>query len=191
MSTARRSRRATTPSESIRIVTHENVFHGRLLDVYVDRIESLEGAQTTREIVVHPGAVAIVPVLPNGDLLLVRQYRHAVRADLWEIPAGKIEPGEDALSAARRELREETGYDAEGWSQLASFFTSPGFSNERITLFRASNLRQVEPPSADEIAEQLTLPIEQAERMILSSEITDAKTILALSWLLSQARKAD
>jgi ADP-ribose pyrophosphatase len=135
--------------------------------------------------------VAIAPVLPHGDLLLVRQYRHAVRADLWEIPAGKIEPGEDALSAARRELREETGYDAEGWSQLASFFTSPGFSNERITLFRASNLRQVEPPSADEIAEQLALPIEQAERMILSSEITDAKTILALSWLLSQARKVD
>jgi len=135
--------------------------------------------------------VAIVPVLPNGDVLLVRQYRHAVRADLWEIPAGKIEPGEDALSCARRELREETGYGAENWTQLTSFFTSPGFSNERITLFRASGLRQVEPPCSDEIAERLVLPIEQAERMILSSEITDAKTILAISWLLSQARKTE
>ncbi len=135
--------------------------------------------------------MAIVPVLPNGDVLLVRQYRHAVRADLWEIPAGKIEPGEDALSCARRELREETGYGAENWTQLTSFFTSPGFSNERITLFRASGLRQVEPPCSDEIAERLVLPIEQAERMILSSEITDAKTILAISWLLSQARKTE
>lgn len=135
--------------------------------------------------------MAIVPILSNDDVLLVRQYRHAVRSDLWEIPAGKIEPGEDALSCARRELREETGYVAERWTQLTSFFTSPGFSNERITLFRASGLQEVEPPSADEIAELLVLPIEQAERMILSSEITDAKTILALGWLLSQARKTE
>lgn len=110
---------------------------------------------------------------------------------MWEIPAGKIEPGEDPLSCARRELREETGYGAESWIRLTSFFTSPGFSNERITLFRASGLRQVEPPCSDEIAERLVLPIEEAERMILSSEITDAKTILALTWLRSQARKTD
>lgn len=132
-----------------------------------------------------------MPILPNGDVLLVRQYRHAVRSDLWEIPAGKIEPGEDALACARRELREETGYIAERWTRLVSFFTSPGFSNERITLFRASGLRQLEPPGADEITGQLVVPIEQAERMILASEITDAKTILALGCLLSQARRAE
>jgi ADP-ribose pyrophosphatase len=133
----------------------------------------------------------MVPILSNGDVLLVRQYRHAVRSVLWEIPAGKIEPGEDALSCARRELREETGYVAERWTRLTSFFTSPGFSNERMTLFHASSLRQVEPPSAAEIAELLVLPIKQAEQMILSSEITDAKTILALSWLLIPARKTE
>ncbi len=138
--------------------------------------------------VAHPGATAIVPVLSNGDVLLVRQYRHAVRSDLWEIPAGKIEPGEDALACARRELREETGYVAESWIELPFFFTSPGFSNERITLFRASGLRRVEPSSADEIADLLGLPIDQIERMILSSEITDAKTILAIAWLLNRFR---
>jgi ADP-ribose pyrophosphatase len=133
--------------------------------------------------------VAIVPILSNGDVLLVRQYRHAVRSDLWEIPAGKIEPGEDVLSCARRELREETGYVAERWTRLTSFFTSPGFSNERITLFHASGLQQDEPPSAAEITERLVLPIEAVERMIRTSEIIDAKTILAIGWLLSPARK--
>ena len=135
--------------------------------------------------------MAIVPILSTGSVLLVRQYRHAVGSDLWEIPAGKIEPGEDALSCARRELREETGYIAESWTRLTSFFTSPGFTNEQISLFRASGLRKVEPPDTDEIAEQRVLPIEQAERMILSSEITDAKTILALGWLLNRARKME
>lgn len=132
--------------------------------------------------------MAIVPILSNGDVLLVRQYRHAVRSDLWEIPAGKIEPGEDVLSCARRELREETGYVAGSWTRLTSFFTSPGFSNERITLFHASGLRQVEQPSADEITERLVLPIEAVERMIRTSEIIDAKTILAIGWLLCQSR---
>lgn len=188
MRTTGRSRRATTPSEPVHIVTHEDIFHGRLIDLYVDRIETPDGAQTSREIVVHPGAAAIVPILPNDSILLVRQYRHAARANLWEIPAGKIEPGEDALSCARRELREETGYDAESWTRLTSFFPSPGFSNERITLFRASGLRQLEPPSSDEIAEQLVLPLEEAKRMIHSSEISDAKTILAIAWLSSQSR---
>ena len=135
--------------------------------------------------------MAIVPILSTGSVLLVRQYRHAVGSDLWEIPAGKIEPGEDALSCARRELREETGYIAESWTRLTSFFTSPGFTNEQISLFRASGLRKVEPPDTGEIAEQRVLPIEQAERMILSSEITDAKTILALGWLLNRARKME
>lgn len=122
-------------------------------------------------------------MLPNGNVILVGQYRHAVRSRLWEIPAGKIEPGEDALTCARRELQEETGYVADDWIRLTSFFPSPGFSNERITLFRASGLRQVERPSADEIVERLVLPVESVERMILSSEITDAKTILAIGWL--------
>lgn len=130
-----------------------------------------------------------MPVLPSGEILLVSQYRHAVRSHLWEIPAGKIEPGEDALTCARRELREETGYTAQDWTLLASFFTSPGFSNERITLYCASDVRQVVPPDAAEITKRVILPIEEVERMIRASEIIDAKTILAIGRLLCRSRR--
>lgn len=142
--------------------------------------------QTRREIVVHPGAVAIIPVFSNGDVLLVRQYRHPVRSELWEIPAGKLEPGEDALSCAQRELQEETGYAANRWTRLTSFLTSPGFSNERITLFHASDLRRVGAPDVVEIDECLVLPIDDVESMIRDERIADAKTILAIGWILRQ-----
>jgi len=166
------------------------VFRGRLLELYVDDLELSDGTRRSREIVAHPGAVAIVPVHPNGNVLLVRQYRHAVRSDLWEIPAGKIEPGEDPLACAQRELREETGYKAANWKRLCAFYTSPGFSNERITLFHATGLERVGSPNGNEIAEGLALPIAEVEGQILSSEITDAKTILAIAWLLATAREA-
>ena len=132
--------------------------------------------------------MAIVPVLPNGDVLLVRQYRHAVRSDLWEIPAGKLEPGEAPLACAQRELREETGYAAADWTRLCAFYTSPGFSNERITLFRAGALQRVGSPCGEEIAERVALPVAEVKRRILSSEITDSKTILAIAWLLARSR---
>jgi ADP-ribose pyrophosphatase len=161
-------------------VAHESVFRGRLLDVYVDRIESRNGTQKTREVVEHPGAAAIVPILPGGDILLVRQYRHAVTADLWEIPAGKIDPGEDPLSCARRELREETGYVAERWTELAAFFTTPGFSNERITLFRASDLRRVEDPTPGEIDASRPFARTALAGMIASGALDDGKTLVGL-----------
>lgn len=169
---------------------HEPVFRGRLLDVYVDRIEPPGGGATIeREVVSHPGAAAVIPLLPDGKVLLVRQYRHAIGSDLWEIPAGKLEPGEEALVCAQRELREETGYAAENWTRLCAFYTSPGFSNERITLFRATGLQRVDEPLGDEIAARLVLAIAEVERRILSFEITDAKTILAIGWLLAWTRE--
>ena len=181
-------RRATTPPEQIRIIEHANVFRGGLLDVHVDRIALPDGTTLEREIVAHPGAVAIVPLLPNGDVLLVRQYRHAVQSDLWEIPAGKLEPGESPSACARRELREETGYAAANWTCLCSFYTSPGFSDERITLYRAADLRCAEPPSGSEISERCALPVDEVKRRILASEIVDAKTILAITWFLALGR---
>ncbi len=119
----------------------------------------------------------------------MRQYRHAVGSDLWEIPAGKLEPGEDPLACARRELREETGYAAETWTRLLSFYTSPGFSDERIVLFRASRLRPVGTADRGEIAERCARSIDEIERMIRASQITDAKTILAVSWLFGRAKE--
>ena len=165
------------------------MFRGRLLDVFVDTLERPDGSRTAREIVAHPGAAAIVPVLPDGKVLLVRQYRHAVGSDLWEIPAGKLEPGEDPLACAQRELQEETGYAAETWTRVLSFYTSPGFSDERIVLFRASRLRPVAAIDDGEIAERYARSIDEIERMIRASEITDAKTILAVSWLFGRTKE--
>ncbi len=139
-----------------------------------------DGTETTREVVVHPGATAIVPILPNSDILLVRQYRHAVSTDLWEIPAGKIDPGEDPLSCARRELREETGHSAETWVELATFFTTPGFSNERITLFRALGLRPVKGFHPGEIDACRPFPQTALAEMIASRQIDDGKTLIGL-----------
>lgn len=162
------------------------MFRGRLLDVSVEWIEPPGGgAVVEREVVSHPGAAAVIPVLPDGEVLLVRQYRHAVRSDLWEIPAGKLEAGEEALLCAQRELREETGYVAEDWTHLCTFYTTPGFSDERIALYRAAGLRRIESPGGGEIVEWAALPIAEVKRRILSDEITDAKTILAIAWLLA------
>jgi len=163
------------------------VFHGRLLDVYLDRIALPGGTSSTREIVAHPGAAAAIPLASPDGVLLVRQYRHAVRSDLWEIPAGKLEPGEDPLSCAKRELREETGRTANAWRLLTSFYTSPGFSNEHITLFLASDLRTDGRPSACEIVEQDVFRVDRLAEMVFSSEIVDAKTILAIYWLVAHA----
>ena len=127
--------------------------------------------------------MAIVPVLPNGDVLLVRQYRHAVRSNLWEIPAGKLEPGEDTLACAQRELREETGYVAERWVELMSFFTTPGFSDERITLFCAEGLTARSRLDDGEITALLPASPEAVLEMIAAGAIVDAKTILAIAWL--------
>jgi len=139
-------------------------------------------------VVRHPGAAAVIPFLTDDEVLLVRQYRHPIRSDLWEIPAGKLDPGEDALTCARRELQEETGYVAEDWTCLGSFYTTPGFSNERITLYLASGLRLVSNPDDCEIAEHRVFALAEIERMIDSSEISDAKTILAISWHLARVR---
>jgi len=131
----------------------------------------------------------VIPFLSDDEILLVRQYRHPVRSDLWEIPAGKLEAGEDPLACARRELREETGYDAEDWSTIGTFYTSPGFCDERIALYIASGLRSVASPIGDEIAEQKGFRIEELERMIDASALPDMKTTLAIAWLLARARR--
>jgi ADP-ribose pyrophosphatase len=161
-----------------------------LIEVSLDRIELPSGRQTDREVVRHPGAAAVAPLVSDDEILLVRQYRHPVEANLWEIPAGKLEPDEEPLACAQRELREETGFEATEWTEVCTFFTSPGFSDERITLFFASGLRPVARPAGDEIAEWSTFPIVEVEQMIDASEITDAKTILAIAWLLARGRRS-
>ena len=144
-------------------------------------MELSDGRKADRELVIHPGAVAILPILEDGRILLVRQYRHAVGGELLEIPAGKLDvEGESPLECAIRELREETGYEAGEWKELFTFYTSPGFSDERIVLFRASSLRKIGTPAPGEITGLEPVEAGSVRRSIESGKIVDGKTILAL-----------
>jgi len=175
--------------DSVVTLTREPLFHGRVFDVVRARVRLPSGLEQSVDTVEHPGAVAIAPLLPDGRLLLVRQYRHAARAWLLELPAGRREPGEAPLGAARRELEEETGQRAETWEPLASFLTAPGFCSERIELFLASDLRAVPGGGlpADEDEEIELVPTSCAE--VLAGASVDAKTLLA-ALLLEQRKRA-
>lgn len=156
------------------------VYQGRLLGLTVERWGDHE-----REIVEHPGAVAIVAVDDEGYVTLVRQLREATRKRLVELPAGTAEPGEEPLATARRELREECGLTGGEWRELAVFWTTPGFCRERMHLFAAENVERGEPePAADEELELVRWPVgEIGERL---GEIEDAKTLVGLSLYLMQ-----
>ena len=156
------------------------VLRGSIFEVVSARLTLPSGVTQDLLVVEHPGAVAIAAVTAAGELVLVRQYRHAAREVLLELPAGRLEPGESPLDAARRELAEETGHRAQRWRALATFLTAPGFCSERIHLFEARELepvpRRLDP---DEDLEVVVLP---PERVL--AEARDAKTLLAASWLL-------
>jgi ADP-ribose pyrophosphatase len=156
------------------------VYDGKLIDVTVERWRENE-----REIVEHPGAVAIVAVTADGTLTLVRQLREAVRAELLELPAGTLEEGEAPLEAAKRELREETGLTGGRWRELASFYTTPGFCREHMHVFLAEELEAGQArQEADESIELVRIPPEELETRI--AEIEDAKTLVGLLLYLRQ-----
>ena len=177
--TQRPSTSGTTPPD-IQILARTERFSGRLIRLVVDRLLLASGEEVSREVVLHPPAVAILPVLPDGRILLVRQYRHPVRATLWEIPAGLVERGESPPESTRRELREETGYEARDLVERFSTFTSPGFTDERITLYEARSLKRVSEPDPHEIDAIRAFSRPDLTEMIDAGEITDAKTILAI-----------
>ncbi|HEX6882918.1 MAG TPA: NUDIX hydrolase [Planctomycetota bacterium] len=156
------------------------VLRGAIFDVVSAQIVLSSGVTQDLLVVEHPGAVAIAPVTESGELVLVRQYRHAAREVLLELPAGRLEPGEEPLAAARRELAEETGRSARRWRALATFLPAPGFCSERIHLFEARELEPVpQHLDPDEDLEVVLLP---PERVLALAR--DAKTLLAASWLL-------
>lgn len=164
-----------------KILSQELAFKGKHVQVRLDRILDTAGNTTTLEIVVHPGAVCVVPLLDNGDVVLVRQYRHATGGRLLEICAGGLNPGEDPMDAARRELEEETGYRAGKLVERARFWTTPGFTTEFMYLYEATDLVKTQTsPDADEIIDVEIATQEESLRMIDDGRIQDAKSILGL-----------
>lgn len=158
-----------------------SIFEGKVIKVRVDRVRLHGGQVSEREIVEHLGAVAVVPVDENGMVYLVRQYRKPLEKMLLEIPAGKLEQGEDPLECARRELTEEIGFFPGMIRKLTFYYSSPGFSNEGIHLYLATNLiRQDTPGEEGEFLEVLSMPLAEALAMVMSQDIEDGKTIAGL-----------
>lgn len=157
------------------------VFKGMLLEVNSDRVELPDGKVATREYVSHPGAVVVVAQLPDGSLLFERQFRYPLRRAFVELPAGKIDAGEDILACAMRELREETGYEATHWTHLGVMHPCIGYSDERIEIFLARDLVHVgHALDPGEFLEVFSLSLSEAREAVLAGRITDGKTISAL-----------
>ena len=157
------------------------VYDGVLLKVRRDRVALPDGSESVREYITHPGAVVVVAVLPDGRLLFERQFRYPLRRAFLELPAGKIDAGEELLACARRELREETGYEAATWQYLGVMHPCIGYSDERIEIFLALDLTHVGDALDDgEFLEILTFSVDEALRAVMEGVITDAKSITAL-----------
>ncbi|NLM83627.1 MAG: NUDIX hydrolase [Clostridiales bacterium] len=162
-------------------VSSERVFSGRVINVRCDMVELINGKHVSREVVEHPGGVAIVPLAENGDVLMVRQYRYCVSDELLEIPAGKLEEGEDPFDCAVRELSEETGCRAGRIVPLGAMYTSPGFSRETLYIYLATQLEEGQcHPDEDEFLSVVRVPFEEVVDKIMSGEIKDGKTIVGI-----------
>jgi ADP-ribose pyrophosphatase len=174
--------------EHARTTAHRRVYEGHVLDLDVDDVEEPGGVRGRREVVRHRGSVAMLPVDADGRVLLVRQYRYAVSSYVWELPAGRLDAGETPEEGARRELVEEAGLEAGRVEPMLSFFTTPGFCDEVIHVFRATDLRTVPArPEEDERIEPTWFPLDDALAMIDRGEIKEGKTLIAL--LREQTRR--
>lgn len=178
------------PSQQERLISSNVVYKGSVFWVSDDDVLEPNGVRAQRIVVHHSGSVVIMPVrdaTSEPEILLEYQYRHAAKRFLWELPAGRIDPGERPLPAAKRELAEETGFTARRWKLIFTFFASPGFVAETMSLFLATDLREgIATPEEDEkIAIRFT-PLSRALTMIKRGIIQDAKTISGILWLANE-----
>jgi ADP-ribose pyrophosphatase len=164
-----------------KIVSSESVFHSRVFDVQRESVVEPSGVKATRDIIVHPGSVVVLPVLPDGRIVLIRQYRHSVGQYLWEIVAGRRDGNETFVAGARRELQEETGYTARRMTQLLDLFPSPGFLRENMVIFLAEGLTKgPASPEPDEKITLRTVTLGEAEKWIRRGKIRDGKTVAGI-----------
>lgn len=158
-----------------------NIYTGKVVTLNIDTVTLPNGATIDLETIRHPGAAAVVPVKDDGTVVLIRQFRHAAGGFIYEIPAGKLQPGEDPLHCASRELEEEVGYRASSFELLSSIFTAPGFADEVIHVYKATGLttgrQQLDP---DEVLDIIEMPLAEAVNKIEDGTIRDAKTIVGL-----------
>ena len=184
-SSARKSR---VKGKSVaRLVSSKVVYRGPVFWISTDHVQEPGGVKVRRDLVHHSGSVVVLAVdnlRSTPRILLERQYRHAAGDYLWELPAGRIDPGEDDLKAAQRELIEETGYRARRWRRILKFYASPGFVAETMAVYLATGLEPgVAEPEEDEVIVKRMIPLSSAVKMVLKGTIRDAKTISSVLWL--------
>jgi len=176
-----------------RVLSSREVYRGPVFWVTSDQVIEPAGVRVRRDIVRHSGSVVILAVDEQRSeprVLLERQYRHAAQDYLWELPAGRIDKGENALAAAKRELLEETGYTAAHWKRVLRFYASPGFVAEPMSVYLARGLRAgTAQPEEDEVIRQRLVPLSAAVRMVMRGTIRDAKTISSVLWLNHQRNR--
>lgn len=166
-------------------IATKNIFDGRIIKVRVDDVQLPNGKKSKREVVEHAGGVTVIPITSEGEIILVEQFRKPIEDTLLELPAGKLEEGEEPLDCAKRELVEETGYKAGKIKYMFSFFTSPGFSNEVLHLYLAEDLEPVGiDPDPDEILRIVRIKKNVIKDYINSGKIRDAKTVIGLLSIL-------
>ena len=181
-----------SPRAKAKVISSRVVYRGPVFWVTTDDVLEPSGVRARRDVIHHTGSVVILAVDDSRStlrVLLERQYRHAANDYLWEIPAGRIDSGEQALAAAKRELLEETGYTATRWRRIFKFFASPGFVAEIMSVYLATGLKAGKAqPEADEVIQQRMVPLSTAVRMVLNGTIRDAKTISSVLWLDHEVR---
>jgi ADP-ribose pyrophosphatase len=170
-----------------RLISSRTVYRGPVFWVTTDDVQEPGGVRARRDVIHHTGSVVVLAVDESRStprVLLERQYRHAAKDFLWELPAGRIDPGEKALHAAQRELLEETGYTATQWRLILNFYASPGFVAETMSVYLATGLRAgAAHPEPDEVIHKSLVSLAKAVRMVLNGTIRDAKTISSVLWL--------
>jgi ADP-ribose pyrophosphatase len=187
-SSARKSPpRKKSKAFAARLISSKTVYRGPLFTITTDQVREPSGVLARRDLIHHSGSVVVLAVDESSStprILLERQYRHAAKQYLWELPAGRIDPGEQPLPAAKRELLEETGYTASRWRRILKFYASPGFVAETMAVFLATGLHAGEAqPEADEVIYKRLVPLPSVVQMIVKGTIRDGKTICGVLWL--------
>ena len=168
-------------SQRAKVLSSTTIYEGPIFGIRRDEVIEPSGVRTSREVITHPGSVVVLPVLPDGKILLIQQYRHATRQSLWELVAGRMEPGETPKAAAARELIEETGFRAKRFREFLDVFPTPGFLEERMFILLAEGLTAGEAePEDDEKIVSRAYGRKQLEQMIRTGKLRDAKSIAGI-----------